>query len=675
MRTTTLLFCLFVAAGLLHAGYAQEPPASDSLWLEYDLQEIVVRGETPVEEQTTTVQRLSTADLAPLAALSADRIVRFLPAAHVQTNSRGETLLFLRNAGERQTAIFFDGALLNIPWDNRLDLGLIPAGIISGMTVTKGAPAIEYGANVMGGAVNLRSPMLSYEGRFTEAAVAYGTADAFRTTLTHRGRSGAFSYTGSFGYVRQDGLPLPADAHLAYNQPDTDLRTNTDRRIANGFVRGLYTFEDGTRLSLSVLHIDAEQGVAPEGHIPPEDARLWRYPLWRYTVGILSGEGYLTPRTHWKATVWTGGFTQHIDAYGSLAFDRPVEREEDDDLTLGTRLALAQTLGPGTLRLAVNGFVATHRQRDLELGDDGRPRPGETFPRLTYRQETISLGTAYEWPVTDRFQTTFSAGYDVMRMPRTGDKPARDPFSDYSFSAGARYDFGDGFFARATLGRKTRFPTMRELFGEALNRFLLNPDLRPESALLAEVGLGLARSDLRLEVIPFLNRTSDTIDRINVTVDGQRKRQRINLRGSRVLGVEMNVQARLHRHVQGTASLTLMDVKRLKDAPDESERLAEKPDAVGTAALRYAGPQGLSVQLDATYLGHAYSLDEDNTFVPLPRALAVGARLGYRLDDLVPGFTAELFARGDNLTDETIMTQLGLPGAGRTLQAGVEMSF
>ncbi|GIV60525.1 MAG: TonB-dependent receptor [Rhodothermaceae bacterium] len=593
----------------------------------------------------------------------------------MQTNSRGETLLFLRNAGERQTAIFLDGALLNIPWDNRLDLGLIPAGLISRMTVTKGAPAIEYGTNVIGGAVNLVSPSFEYEGRLTELGLSYGTADAARAHLVHRGRAGAFSYTAAAGHARRDGLPLPNGTRLAYNQPGTGLRTNTDRRITNAFARGLYTFGDGTRLSLSVLHIDAEQGVAPEGHLPPEDARLWRYPLWRYTVGILSGEGYLTPQTHWKATAWTGDFSQHINAYGSLAFDRPRERQEDDDLTFGTRLALAQALGPGTVRLAINGFVSTHRQRDLVLGDDGRPLPGETFPRLTYRQETFSLGLAYEWPVTDRLQTTASAGYDVMRMPRTGDKPAWDPFSDYSFSAGARYDFEGGFFARGAVGRKTRFPTMRELFGEALNRFLLNPDLRPESALLAEVGLGLERPGLRLEVIPFLNRTSDTIDRINVTVDGERKRQRINLRGSRVLGVEMTAQARLHRYVQGTASLTLTDVKRLKDNPGESERLAEKPDAVGTALLRYAGPQGLSLQLDATYTGRAYSLDEDNTFVPLPRALSLNARIGYRLDDVVPGFTAELFARGDNLTDELVVTQLGLPGAGRMMQAGIEMSF
>jgi hypothetical protein len=44
---------------------------------------------------------------------------------------------------------------------------------------------------------------------------------------------------------------------------------------------------------------------------------------------------------------------------------------------------------------------------------------------------------------------------------------------------------------RAGVGQKTRFPTMRELFDEALDRFMVNPELEPESALMVEVGLGL----------------------------------------------------------------------------------------------------------------------------------------------------------------------------------------
>ena len=188
---------------------AQQTPSTastDSL-LSYDLQEVVVQSEHWEQQHTSTVQRLPLATIEQAAAPSAAQVARYIPSAHVTTNSRGETLVYMRGAAERQTAIFFDGASLNIPWDNRLDLALIPTGIIGGMTVTKGAAAIEYGANVLGGVINLTSPALASEGRFTEASVLYGTAETVQANLTHRGRSGAFSYAASARFAGQDGMP------------------------------------------------------------------------------------------------------------------------------------------------------------------------------------------------------------------------------------------------------------------------------------------------------------------------------------------------------------------------------------------------------------------------------------------------------------------------------------
>lgn len=653
---------------------AQQTPSTastDSL-LSYDLQEVVVQSEHWEQQHTSTVQRLPLATIEQAAAPSAAQVARYIPSAHVTTNSRGETLVYMRGAAERQTAIFFDGASLNIPWDNRLDLALIPTGIIGGMTVTKGAAAIEYGANVLGGVINLTSPALASEGRFTEASVLYGTAETVQANLTHRGRSGAFSYAASAGFAGQDGMPLPGDTQLPYNQVGNDLRTNTDRRIANGFARGVYRFGDETTLGVTLLHIDAVQGVAPEGHLPTDDARLWRYPDWRYTMGIVSGAGRFGKATRWKASAWTGRFAQTIDSYDSLDFARATARQEDDDLTFGTRLTLAQEAGPGTLRLVGNGLVSTHRQRDLALGEQASE---DEAPRLTYRQQLVSLGAAYDVPVTSRFMLTLSGGYDVMLMPRVGDKPERDPFHDYSALLGARYNGLGGFYARGAAGRKTRFPTMRELFGEALNRFLVNPDLKPESALLAEIGLGLERPSFMVELIPFVNRTSGTIDQRNVTVDGRRLRQRINLKGSRIYGIEMVADARPMRYVNLSGHLTLMDIERLKDAPDDLSRLAERPEVLGMGALRYTGPQGLSALAEVVYTGVAYSLDEDDTLARLDPSLVLNARLGYRFDRLVRGVTAELFLRGDNLTNTLVVPQLGLPGPGRQIRAGVNLTL
>lgn len=666
MRLPALLLLV-----LLTPAFAQAqgllPPDSASV----SLQEVVVQGDRPIEASVSTVQRIEPAEVAQTDADVAAGLARLIPAAHVPTNSRGETLVYLRNGGERQTAFFLDGALLNVPWDNRFDLGLLPASVIGGATVAKGPAAVEYGTNVIGGVVNFTSHAPT--ARRAEAYGRYGTAEHFAGSALYGGTAGRFSYNVEAGYARQDGFPVPDDADLPFSQPaDTDLRLNTDDRIANAYARGVYAF-DGARVGLTLLHVDAEKGVAPESHVETADARLWRYPEWRTSMAILSGEGDLGAGT-WKGAAWGGLFAQHIADYDSTAYAQPVGRQEDDDQTFGARLSLRHPLGPGTVRLTTTALTSTHDQQDLDLDENGQPVPGEDFPILRYSQRLFSGGAVYELRPMPALQLEAGAGFDASTMPETGDKPERDAFSDYNLTFGARYD-ASAWFARAAAGRKTRFPTPRELFGEALRRFLLNPDLEPESSWLVEAGVGHLGSRYSVEVIPFATFTSNTIDQRNVEDStGATRRQRINLEGSRVLGVELVGEARPLDAVSVSGHLTLMDVRRLQETPDDPTRLAEKPNALGRLAVAYDAGRGPTGLVEAVYTGRAYSLGTDDDFVPLNTSLVLNLRAGYRLRPTA-AFSAEVFGRVDNVTDALVTPQLGLPSAGRTVQLGLKVAL
>jgi iron complex outermembrane receptor protein len=663
-RSLLRLALLLLAAPVLVR--AQERPDSTEVG---ELQEVVVRGDRPIEAGVDTVQRIAPAEVERADADAAAELARLIPAAHVPTNSRGETLIYLRNSGERQTAFFLDGALLNVPWDNRVDLGLLPASVISSMTVAKGPSAIEYGANVLGGVINFISPAPT--ARRTEAEGRYGMAESFAGSLLHGGAVGPFYYVAEAGYTRQGDFPLANDADLPFSQPDADSRTNTDARIANAYARGAYAFGDAV-VGLTLLHVDAEKGVAPESHIDPavDSPRYWRYPEWRSTMAILSGEGGLGAGT-WKAAAWGGLFGQHIASYPSADYDRPEERQEDDDRTLGARLTLRQPLGPGAVRLTANALTSVHEQRDLALDETGQPVPGEDFPTLRYGQRLLSAGAVYEARLAPPLLVEAGAGLDASFMPETGDKPARDPFTDYNLTLGARYD-APAWFARASAGRKTRFPTMRELFGGALRRFLVNPDLEPESSWLVEGGVGRLGRTFSVEVIPFGTFTSNTIDQRNVELDGETRRQRINLKGSRVLGVEVVGAARPVPAVEVSGHLTVMDVRRLRETPEDPTRLAEKPSVLGRLAASYGAGRGPTALLEAVYTGRAYSLGLDDTFVPLNPSLVLNARVGYHLRPS-SAFAVEVFGRVDNLTDALVTPQLGLPGPGRTAQVGLRV--
>ncbi|MBI2614554.1 MAG: TonB-dependent receptor plug domain-containing protein [Gemmatimonadetes bacterium] len=440
----------------------------------HQLSEIVVHGVHAVPAPLPyTIVEIEPRALKQIDAVAVADIARLVPAARIQTNSRGETLVYLRNAGERQVAAFLDGALLNVPWDNRVDLSLVPASMIAGVSVVQGVPPVEYGTNVLGGAVNLTSPSWGDASEHVEIGVTAGTGSQLQGSLAARGSSGPWTYAAAFGHSTRDGLPLPAAANLPFSQPDPDLRTNTDARITNASGRLVHQFAGGTEVGLSVFHLDAEKGVAPEGHKDPavSNVRFWRYPVWRNTMGILSARGTLGAAAIWKGAAWMNRFRQTIDSYASVSYDSLESREEDHDLTVGGRLVAQRGIGSSAFKLALNGLTSTHKQRDLDLEPRGQPVAGQPFSQLTYQQVVLSTGAEYEVDPIERLDLTLGASFDAMFAPSTGDKPSIDPFTDYSVTLGAGYRIDGGWQLRLGAGRKSRFPTMRELFGEALNRF------------------------------------------------------------------------------------------------------------------------------------------------------------------------------------------------------------
>lgn len=666
LSSLCLLYCAIPSV-------AQEQEVERDSLRSYDLDEIVISGGQQQEVKINTLQRLSLASLAQSEAATVDQVARLIPAAHVQTNSRGETLVYLRNVGERQVAYFFGGALMNIPWDYRFDLGMLPAGVLGGMTVAKGVPSVLYGTNVLGGAINMRTRSLEHDGIFTEARISGGAPGAFQSQVTHLGRRGRNAYAVSVGYNDRDGIALSKDAQLPYSQPDEAKRTNTDRRLLNLF--GQVTRDMGQRgtLGLSVLHVDGNQGVAPESHLNPEEARVrfWRYPLWQQSMLTVNGDLMLQPKgLRLRGAIWGSRFVQHIDQYASVRYESLQQRQEDQDWTLGTRLTLLQPVRHGELRFALNALTSLHDQRDIDRVEDGG-----VLDR-SFQQHIYSLGVEYEGTPSERLQWIIGGSLDGIATPNTGDKPARDPQMDYGITTGIRYAIQENATLRASMGRKLRFPTMRELFGESLGRFLLNPDLKAESSFLSEVGLERRGVSFSGEVIAFYNRTFDTIEVQSVQVPGEdrSRRQRVNLDGSRVTGVEIvgifepSTGTTIEGHVTGMRSKGLEGTA--------TRPLVERPDWLCTLTLSHRRPRGFFALAQAVYTGRAYGLGEDNSLKPLPTSLVLNLRASYRLIYARQRtVSTEVFVHLNNATDALVLPQLGLPAPGREIRVGIEVSL
>ncbi|HKJ93292.1 MAG TPA: TonB-dependent receptor plug domain-containing protein, partial [Longimicrobiales bacterium] len=392
------LFLLSFSALSLPANLAAQQQRPDSLPHDSSViavGPIVVRVARPVATtggaSAYVAQLDSMRTVEPVATM--EQVLREMPLVQVRANSRGESMLALRGAGERQVAVLVDGVPLTLGWDHRTDLSVLPMTAARSITLVRGLSSVLHGPNVLGGVVevgvarsaepvDLPEPTrfmgsVDQLGGYTAGAVTAGIADLDAGTLKLRAGAG---YRSRPGVARSHGLPDPFTAG--------DTRLNSDMRHVDGFLAARYLGDDGRWASFSASGFDAARGVPPELHT--DKPRFWRYPDTRRAVAALSaGTGDRATRLGIGDLEMSVGFDMgrtHIDDYTSMAYDTIQQQELDDDRTLTVRVLGEQTLGGGAQIRAAGTFAdIRHDEAITDL------TTSERFPGL-YAQRLWSIG-------------------------------------------------------------------------------------------------------------------------------------------------------------------------------------------------------------------------------------------------------------------------------------------
>ncbi len=630
---------------------------------------IVSGGRLAGAKAAAAVFALDETAIAAVRPAGLDDVLRNLPSATVQTNSRGESLVFLRGAGERQTAVFFSGAPLNVPWDNRLNLGLIPPRALSDVHVTPGPASVLFGANTAGGVIEL-SPASFTLDRRARLDVQGGQGGLFEAAGLAAARKGPSEIVLAGGHVTRNGQPLSGDADLPFFQLDDDLRTNTDLRRTNGLARIAFDQGGPLRASATLLAVDSAFGIAPEGRADAggPTPRFWRYPDHRTVMGVLN-VGYQDAAGFDVASAfWVQHFNQRIDSFVDEAYADLEDAQIDRDRSYGFRTVATKNFGENALRGAFSVSDARHRQRDETFASGVLAGSETSF----FRQRTFSFGAEYERAFGDVTLMT-GAGLDVTQALETGGRASEGGVAAWSLVGAADWRASERWSFGIAAARKPRLPTQRELFGEAIGRFLLNPDLEPEIATQIELSARYAGPRAHLAVTPFANVTTNTIDQEALIVDGVGRRRRINLDGARALGVDIVGGVDITERLTLSGNVSYLNLRRRGAAPGEPRFLAERPSLLGLVAARYRDPSGLGFRVEARHRGRAYA-PVDGDFVALPRATEVNVEASY-VTSLKGASSLELFVRADNLNDALVEPQFGLPAAGRWVRGGVRVNL
>ncbi|HUF25703.1 MAG TPA: TonB-dependent receptor [Gemmatimonadaceae bacterium] len=580
---------------------------------------------------------------------------RRMPFLLVRQNSRGEAELSVRGSDSRQAAVLVDGLPLSLGWDNRADLSLVPLGGARRLTLVRGLSTLLAGPNVLGGSVEVDvgggAPRLTARGRpVPELAVTSGIDQVGARTITGRAavpaavRGGVLTARGGGAHHRRDGIPLGRSSRAggssaAHSAEGTDpgqiddpgLRTNSDLRQADGFASLRYEGAGGAYAGVTATASRAERGVPPELHI--ETPRLWRQPNATRVFGVVNGgtgeretplgQGML------ELSAGVNNGTTVIESFADRTYLDRIGRERGSERTVTMRTLITHSLPlGGELRAG-----ATHAdvRYDERLDDD---------PASRYRQRLTSIGAESQWLAFARALLSAGMVRDAASTPLTGGKPALAAQARWGWRLGATtYAFDQSVRVHGSLSSRSRFPSLRELYSGALNRFEPNPGLRPERLLGAEVGATVmeawaARRGVVVQTVLFHHRLDDAVVRI-ATPEGRFRR--VNRDVIRSSGVEL-LASWTSRSSATTPDRWLDGLSLTGDFVAQRVRVHDRTLPAGEDAgraehqpvLRGSVDLGVPLPLDMRALASAHFAGRQLLRARGPRRSGCAARAGWR---------------------------------------------
>lgn len=655
-------------AGAGEAAGQARPDSAGADTLPRLLDELVIRGTRPVATTGgSSALRVRPDSLRTSPAPTLAQVLRELPFVGVRENSRGEAEITLRGSESRQVAVVVDGVPITLGWDSRTDPSVVPLTGARSLLVVRGLHSLLYGPNVLGGVVEVgvaggeeEEDAAGREVRVRAGADHVGGHSVSATAGGGAEAGGvALSLRGGVGYRDRPGLPLAG----GITNGASELRTNSDARQADAFAALRARGGAGQWLGLSLSGYRGQRGVTPELHL--ESPRLWRYPRVKRTLAVLSaGTGWRgTPAGtgDLEASVGVDAGSTEIHSYESLAYRRVTGTEQADDRTLTLRLIGDHSLPLGA---SLRGAWTVAETRHLESLNGA--------PELRYRQRLWSGGAEATAPLGGATRVSGGLVLDGASTPESGDKPALGALRSWGGRLGVSgLVAGERLRLHGAVSRRSRFPSLRELYSGSLGRFEPNPALRPETLLGLEGGATWQAGALEAQAVGFHHRLRDAIVRVGAGGGRFRRDNRDQIRST---GVEL-----LAAWSRGGASLSadlLAQRVRVVDpaAPREQRRPEHQPEL--RAGLDAALPLALGVRgsVGAEITGRQFCVHpEQRRDVELAGSgrVDVGAERAWRAGGRRPALRASVAL--DNATDAANFDQCGLPQPGRTLRFTVEI--
>ncbi|MCD6293777.1 MAG: TonB-dependent receptor, partial [Deltaproteobacteria bacterium] len=401
-----------------------------------------------------------------------------LPGVFLSVGTKNEQNYSVRGFDQRYVPIFFDGIPIYVPNDGYVDAGKLPTSNISGIIFTKGNSSVLYGPNAMGGVINIMSkkPEKKIEVDFN---MGMRQSDTLDTNLYLGSRMDKFYVAVNAGFLDSDGYKVSNDFTHGPNQGD-GTRNNSDILQKNATFKVGFTPVEGHEYAIGINYINSEWGLPPDAY--STRPRYWRFTEWEKDTYYFIGDSRITDKLSTKIRIYRDTYYNVLDSYDNDTYSTQKKKyafhSTYDDFSNGGSLTVRSAYIPRNIT-----SFSFHYKNDVHKEQDDR---GELWER--YETEMFSFGLEDDFEIIDHLSFVVGAGYDIQKPKYANGGELRDDDNAFNPQAGLHWTCLKDLGLHLSVGKKTRFPTLQELYSGYFGRNVPNPYLNTEETVNYEIG-------------------------------------------------------------------------------------------------------------------------------------------------------------------------------------------
>lgn len=443
------------------------------------IEEIVVYGKIPAEQPLAAVSSISESKINSCTPKDLGEIMNYTSGTYVTEGQKDESQVQIRGLSSNRLTILYDGIPVYEPYFNTFDLKTMPAEDIENIRVIKGANSVLYGANSMGGVIDVitkrsQTPFVKLRSEFSDNST-YLVSGSGGYNFNKLDVLGSATWDHSNGFDWKDN-----GTHV--------LRDASDYKRKNLMGKIHYYPTDKSEIFGQLLFYQSDYGIPPATEFVKP--RYWRFDDWQRFQFSMGSSFPIFSNGTLKARAYYVRHYNILDAYKKsdykdLSWESTYRNNSYGAFILGEKpLSLTNRL-----RFSVNA-----------KSDNVNTQSAVGAPWEKFQQSTYSLGAEDEIDLSNSWRV--QGGLSINYLSKQDGKNATraNPL------LGIRYSPMNYLSFYMSLSQKSHFPSMKSLYSTTGG----NPDLKDETSRNIEFGLNYDK-DLRLSGAVFYNRIQDLI--------------------------------------------------------------------------------------------------------------------------------------------------------------------